>query len=318
MQDIDVEKAKQMYKIADAVRRELGEYQFSTRVYGDDYIKIDTATNHLYVRLNDNSNTTVLSVSMSTNMGFRCYTFRVGRWVGHLEQLNQTVEQNKVAEREEKELIDNLRFAAIDDKLFFDNKPAPDKPAWETALSERRCGFSFGLVAGGMLGAVEGFPNDSEKIDREIYFTETGFAGGGQVSNWFGIAMTDWFTFGLGGHFGTLKSADHDTSFFGGNFHIDVFPLYGLGGSWRELGMNVDAGVSNATTSHVDDPDVGLIESGGASRIAIGAFYEGFRWWKLSTGPFATFDQLWSTSVYRPTAWIGWRTAFYVGPSPNP
>ncbi|RLB62634.1 MAG: hypothetical protein DRI90_08650 [Deltaproteobacteria bacterium] len=194
------------------------------------------------------------------------------------------------------------------------DSPPPDKPAWETALHERRCGLSLGIVAGGMLGAVEGFPNDSEKIDRELFFTETGSAGGGQVSSWIGVAITDYFVFGLGGHFGALKSSDHDTSFFGGNFHIDAFPLYTLGGEWRELGLNVDAGVSTATTSHVDDPDVGLIESGGASRVAVGVFYEGFRWWKLSMGPFATYDQLWSTSAYRPTAWIGWRTAFYVGP----
>ncbi len=194
------------------------------------------------------------------------------------------------------------------------DSPPPDKPAWETALHERRCGLSLGIVAGGMLAAVEGFPNDSEKIDRERFFTETGFAGGGQVSSWIGVAITDYFVFGLGGHFGALKSSDHDTSFFGGNFHIDAFPLYMLGGEWRELGLNVDAGVSTATTSHVDEPDVGLIESGGASRVAVGVFYEGFRWWKLSMGPFATYDQLWSTSAYRPTAWIGWRTAFYVGP----
>jgi len=193
----------------------------------------------------------------------------------------------------------------------------PDKPDWETALPERRCGFSFGLVTGGMLGAVEGFPNDAEKVDREAFFTETGFAGGGQVSNWFGIALTDWFTFGLGGHYGALVSGDLETSFWGGNFHIDVFPLYGLGGEWREVGLNLDAGVSTMTTSHVDDPDTGLIESGGASRVAIGAYYEGFRWWKLSMGPFATFDQLWSTTAYRPTAWLGWRTAFYVGPYDN-
>jgi hypothetical protein len=192
--------------------------------------------------------------------------------------------------------------------------PAPDKQAWETALHERRCGFSMGIVAGGMVGAVEGFPNDAEKIDRDLFFTETGFAGGGQVSSWLGIAITDYFVFGLGGHLGGLKSSDHDTSFWGGNFHIDAFPLYGLGGEWRELGLNLDVGVSIGTTSHVDDPEVGLIESGGSSRVAVGLFYEGFRWWKLSMGPFATYDQLWSTSAFRPTAWVGWRTAFYVGP----
>lgn len=193
-----------------------------------------------------------------------------------------------------------------------------EQPAWETALHERRCGFSFGLVTGGMLGGVEGYPNDTEKIDREAYFTETGFAGGGQISNWVGIALTDWFTFGLGGHLGALAGGDLETVFWGGNFHIDVFPLYGLGGEWREVGMNLDVGVSTMTTSHVDDPDVGLVESGGASRVAVGAYYEGLRWWKLSMGPFVTYDQLWSISAFRPTAWIGWRTAFYVGPYQNP
>jgi len=186
--------------------------------------------------------------------------------------------------------------------------------SWRTAPAERRCGFTFGLSIGGMLGEAEGFPNDARKIDRLAYYTQTGVAGGGQLGNWFGIAMADWFVFGLGGHYGALYSGELRTTFGGGDFHIDVFPAYLLGGPWRELGLTLEAGVSVSTTTQTDATATQLIQSGGASRVGAGVFYEGFRLWKLSMGPFASFDQIWSSSAYRPTAWIGWRTALYVGP----
>lgn len=179
---------------------------------------------------------------------------------------------------------------------------------------DRRCGFSVGLLGGAMVGSAEGFPNDSLKIDRLTYFTETGAAGGGQGAGWLGVALVDWLVFGVEGHGGRTHSSDHLTTFFGGGLHLDAFPLYALGGQWQELGVSFSAGVATSKTVASAAPDVGLIESGGASRVGAGAFYEGIRLWKLSMGPFASYDQIWSQSAWRPTAWLGWRTAFYLGP----
>jgi hypothetical protein len=201
------------------------------------------------------------------------------------------------------------------------SEPAPATPEPQPEESspldthDRRCGFTFGLVGGGMLGSVEGFPNDSVKINRFEYFTDIGFAGGGQGAGFVGIALVDWLVFGVEGHGGRVFSSDHRTTFFGGGFHIDAFPLFPLGGELEELGVTLSAGVGISNTVRADDPEQADIQSGGASRINLGLFYEGFRLWKLSMGPFISYDQIWSQSAWRPSAWIGWRTALYAGPS---
>jgi hypothetical protein len=133
------------------------------------------------------------------------------------------------------------------------------------------------------------------KINRFQYFTDIGFAGGGQGAGFVGIALVDWLVFAVEGHGGREFSADHETTFFGGGFHIDAFPLFPLGGELEELGVTFSAGVGISNTVLADNPDEAAIQSGGASRINVGVFYEGIRLW--------------------PSAWIGWRTALYAGPS---
>lgn len=196
--------------------------------------------------------------------------------------------------------------------------PAPPPPtpeeSWLDAPPHRRCGFNIGLHLGPMVGGATGYPNDALKIDREEFQTDTGAAFGGNLGIWLGIALADWFTVGLGPSFGRLQNGDTQTRFFALGFHLDVFPAFGLGGAWEDLGVAVDAGLGGATTNDADDADNLLIEAPIASRLTVGGFWEGIRAWKLSMGPFASFDAMWSPNALRPAAWIGWRTAFYAGP----
>jgi len=179
-------------------------------------------------------------------------------------------------------------------------------------VHQRRCGLALGVTAGGVLGAAFGYPNDTIKIDRDPFFTTTGIGGGGLGGGWFGIALTDWFVFGFSGNGGVLRSADHHTLFWAGGFHIDVFAAYALGGHWRDLGVMLEAGLgvsdSKSTAGRVE------VESGAASRVALGVFYEGVRLWQLSMGPVVTVDMMFSPAATRPLAFAGWRTAFYGGP----
>jgi hypothetical protein len=57
-----------------------------------------------------------------------------------------------------------------------------------------------------------------------------------------------------------------------------------------------------------------LVDTGGASRVGFGLFYEGIRAWQISMGPFAGGDILWSPTALRPVALFGWRTVLYTGP----
>lgn len=191
---------------------------------------------------------------------------------------------------------------------------AEEEPSWLEAPSERRCGFAIGISAGANMGTVSGFPNDAVKIGRDEFEVDTGFSGGGSGILWVGLAPTDWIVFGGGFNYGRLASADHDTGFGAVAFHVDAFPLFGLGGPWREVGLTFEGGVGATTTTlRADDVDK-AIDSGIASRLSAGLFYEGIRAWKVSMGPFVSYDGMWSPSAFQPTVWIGWRTALYAGP----
>jgi hypothetical protein len=192
--------------------------------------------------------------------------------------------------------------------------PAASSDDWLNAPAERRCGFALGLSLGPLVGMARGYPNDALKIDREAFRTDTGIAAGGAAGIYLGIALADWFVVGIGPHFGRLMNGDHLTGYFAMGFHIDAFPAYGLGGAWRDLGLTLDAGVGSLQTTDADDEEVKQIDSGVGSRLAFGAVWEGIQVWKLSMGPFAMADMMWSPSALRPGAWLGWRTTFYAGP----
>ncbi|HHH29886.1 MAG TPA: hypothetical protein ENK57_16285 [Polyangiaceae bacterium] len=191
---------------------------------------------------------------------------------------------------------------------------APAEGTWLDAPPRRRCGFNLGLHLGPMLGGATGYPNDALEVNREEFRTDTGAAFGGNLGIWIGITLADWFTVGLGPSFGRLQNGDTQTRFFALGFHLDVFPAFGLGGAWEDLGLTIDAGLGGATTNDAESSDDVLIEAPIASRLGVGGFWEGIQVWKLSMGPFASFDAMWSPSSLRPTGWFGWRTAFYAGP----
>ncbi len=189
-----------------------------------------------------------------------------------------------------------------------------EEPSWLTAPSERRCGFTVGLQLGAIIGAASGYPNDALKIDRDAYLTETGTSVGGMGSLWLGIALTDWFGVGLGMGSGSMTGPDHRTSFSSFGFHIDAYPAFAAGGAWRDLGLGLEAGLGVMETTPSDDEDTKLIESGVASRLAAGVFWEGLRPWKLGMGPYAMVDMMWGPPGVRPAGWFGWRMSFYAGP----
>jgi len=190
---------------------------------------------------------------------------------------------------------------------------APNGSDWLTAPYERRGGFTVGIIAGLMMGGASGYPSDPIKIDREAFLTETGAAFGGAGSLWIGGAFADWLVFGIGGNGGTLVSADNRTTFGALAFHLEVYPAYVAGGVWQELGLLLETGIGGTSTKPADD-DVAVIDSGAASRVSLGALYDGIRFGKLSMGPVAAVDLMWSPSVVRPAGWLGWRTALYTSP----
>jgi hypothetical protein len=194
---------------------------------------------------------------------------------------------------------------------------APEPGAKETPVSiqarPHRSGFVVGLSIGTGVAAFSGYPNDSRKIGLASHYTETGASIGSVGALWFGGALSEWFTFGLGFTGGSMPLlTDQKASSGGLIFHMEAYPMFTLGKRWRDLGVMFDAGTGSATVTPKDS-DKKLIDGGSASLIGGGPFYEGFKLWKLKGGPFVVGNYMWSDSVRRPALFFGWRPSLYTG-----
>ncbi|MCC6551791.1 MAG: hypothetical protein IT372_02060 [Polyangiaceae bacterium] len=187
------------------------------------------------------------------------------------------------------------------------------EPAWQREPAVRRSGFTAGVAGGLLLGSSAGFPNDAKKIGLERYYTETGVGLGSGGMIWIGGALTDWFTFGFAVGTESFGAGGNAVSMSGFSFHIEAFPLFPLGGQLRELGVMIDTGTGGSVTKP-DGSSEELIDGGAVSHLGWGAFYEGFRLWKISAGPFIYGDYSWSASVRQPGLMLGLRTVIYTGP----
>lgn len=183
----------------------------------------------------------------------------------------------------------------------------PDAPLPEPS---RRGGFTFGVALGPQVGSTRGYPNDARKIGRAAYLSDTGFSGGGAGSAWIGITFNDLLSFSLAGYGGALVGAQHRSTYQAFAFRVEAFPAYRVGGPFRDVGVSVESGLGVVSSTRTEGDGAKAIDSGSASRFAFGAFYEGFRAWKLAMGPFVEGDLMWSGSAFRPTTWLGWRTNF--------
>lgn len=192
-------------------------------------------------------------------------------------------------------------------------------PAWEKAPPERRSGFSVGILAGGGLGNITGYPADIEKRGKAEYRADLGAAYGGGGTLWLGGALTDWLVFGVGLGGASYQGNGITVQGFTFVFHTEVFPLYWMGGAFRELGLFLDTG-AGSYNGELNEKPAGtganlvppVIESGAASRVGVGVFYDGLRVWKLSAGPYVGLDYTWSATLTQPMVVLGLRGALYV------
>jgi hypothetical protein len=184
--------------------------------------------------------------------------------------------------------------------------PAETKPT-------RRNGFTIGVGLGMGVSSIAGFPNDVNKVGYKRWYTETGARPSPLVELWLGGAFTDWFVFSVGMTGSRLLgTGDNSAMAAAGIFHIEAYPLFWLGGRYRDLGIRIDAGAGAANVQ--DKNDKKLVESSAASLIGGGLFYEGIRFWKVSQGPFLMGNYMWSDTARRPAIFLGWRAAITAGP----
>ncbi|HEY4118935.1 MAG TPA: hypothetical protein VGM56_13810 [Byssovorax sp.] len=190
---------------------------------------------------------------------------------------------------------------------------APLAP-WELVSAERRSGVVIGLSAGFGVASVAGFPNDPQKIGFQSAYTITGPKAAFGGAAWVGGALSDWLTFAIGvGRDAPLGlPAGEAATMFALEFHVEVFPAYGLGGTLRDVGAYVNAGTGPAKLTTAGQ-QVPLIDGGAAAFVGVGVFWERLRFWRIGAGPYVEAQYFWADSVRAPALLFGLRTALYTG-----
>lgn len=190
---------------------------------------------------------------------------------------------------------------------------ADKSKAWETAAPTHRGGFAIGVTPAVGLGASNGFPADAKKIGRLDYYTESGIGFMAASGLWLGGALADWLTFGVGGGYSTILNADTASPAPYIYFHADVYPLIWLGGHLRNLGVMTQFGLGFPATTSAETEET-LIDGGGSSFVLAGVFWEGIEAWKLKMGPYVATHYMWSDTIRRPSALLGFRVSLYTLP----
>jgi hypothetical protein len=182
--------------------------------------------------------------------------------------------------------------------------------------AQRRSDFVLGFSPGLVLGAASGYPNEIDKIDQPAWQVESGFAGGFGFEAWLGGALTDWFTFGVGGAYYGANGVDGKSTTAAGLMRIETFPLFGLGGKLRDLALFANFGAGTLVlhdhdykNSNKDDAKSGFASLGG-----VGVAYELARVGHLAFAPSVEYVFLASQSLHANQVLLGARVVFYGGP----
>jgi hypothetical protein len=202
---------------------------------------------------------------------------------------------------------------------LFATRPARAEDASSAGANEpppkptRRATFTFGLDAGLGVASIVGYPNDVTKIGFAHSYTTTGARPAGALEAWVGVPVTDYLTLSLGFKGSRLVTdlGQRATS-YGGMFHIEAFPLFPLGGHWRDLAVRFDVGLGTAFVA--DSFGNKVVDGASTSFLGGGLFYEAFRRKKTAFGPYLMGDYFWSDTARRPAIFLGWRAAFYARP----
>src|SRR4051812_8704827 len=188
-----------------------------------------------------------------------------------------------------------------------------DQDTWagrSSMKNERRSDFVFGLSPSVVFMSANGYPNEVSKIDNPAYHAKSGFAAGPGVEAWIGGALTDWFTFGIGGLY--LNASGTDSRATGGAFliRLETFPFYKFG--LKDLAVYANFGAGGLSLHGESGKRAGgSFASVGGGGLA----YELVRLGHFAIAPTAEYLLIASETLTSSQALIGARVVFYGGPS---
>jgi hypothetical protein len=178
-------------------------------------------------------------------------------------------------------------------------------------VSTRRSGFLFGMAGGLALSSASGTP---AKFSQRGNPVDTGFTPGVGGSFYIGGVFTDWFSFHVGGVTSGATSGNLKTAGGGVIFGIEAWPLFSLGGIYRDLGVQIDFGTGSSSVVDKNDTKTIKADGGGASLIRGGVFLDPNLFWRINLGPMIALEHRWTDIYTENIVWVGGRLAFYGGP----
>jgi len=201
--------------------------------------------------------------------------------------------------------------------LLFSAAPArAESDEWGSSYDPgkqlRRSDFAMGVLLGGAVGDVSGYPNEILKIDDPRYRASTGVGGGPAGGAWIGGALRDWFVVGVGVDTASISGNGYKSSATYFVFHLEAYPLFPKGGVFQDLGLLAEFGVGSRSVKAGSETaaDGGLL-----SIASIGAVYEPLRLGShFNFGPQIQYTFQGSQSLTANFVTLGLRASYYGGP----
>jgi hypothetical protein len=186
-------------------------------------------------------------------------------------------------------------------------------PAMDTRTD--RSGLVVEVLFGAGVAGASGYPNNSDQIGESNYYSSSNLLAGTGSALFIGGAFADYLNFGVWLGQQTFRSKDWRSTGGGGGFRVEVFPLFSLVPSLKNLGVEAQAGIGGTSLQALGGnyPEA----SGTQSFLGIGAFYEIPIFKALgghgTIGPSFEYDNIFTQSVDRGSSLLGVRLAFYGG-----
>lgn len=183
-----------------------------------------------------------------------------------------------------------------------------DLDDYKAPPTERRGGFVLGVSAGGGFGTVRGYPNQVGEIGDSAFLQSVdAFSVGNSI--WIGGGLRDWLTVALTLDGNAARERERAAASQSIGIRVEGFPLYSLGGEWKDLGIVGLFGAGGALV--VDNDEETLADGGIMSAVGFGAFYEPWQFWQFSAGPQIGYTHQFSESLKSYTVTAGLRMVFY-------
>ena len=171
----------------------------------------------------------------------------------------------------------------------------------------RRYGFKLAATGSLQLTKASGSPIKFDQRDRAV---DTGLAAGTGFSVLLGGVFTDWFSFHLGVSWGTAQKGDFKipaTTFVLG---IETWPLFKLGGVFRDIGVGGDFGTGAASVARKSTGE-DVATGSGFSMIRGTVFWDALSLGNINVGPYLAFENRTAETYSQQVFWVGLRSALY-------